>query len=196
MAAPSFTDILQDRTHKYRRTLIGICIVLTVIYSLPNLDFSGLSLFGIKPTGADQDARRLVLSALWIIWLYHFFLFAYYATRDWRDWRFELRNTESFPAIRMYFWKEPTEEITKEQYGHLALEEWSWKYLQTRLRAQWACDYTSKSRGTQRAIPFSVPTDAAKSVRSRICWFVIVDCGLPALLSMLALVAAIVDWWR
>jgi hypothetical protein len=46
--AASFEDILQERTHKYRRSLMAICVILIAIYWLPNLEFKDLALFGIK----------------------------------------------------------------------------------------------------------------------------------------------------
>jgi hypothetical protein len=45
--AASFEDILQERTHKYRRSLMAICVILIANW-LPNLEFKDLALFGIK----------------------------------------------------------------------------------------------------------------------------------------------------
>jgi len=91
MNGAAFRDILQDRTHKYWRTLMAICLVLIALHLVPNLDFSDLSFLGIKP-GFDPDrARKIIVWVLWVLWAYHAFLFfIYYAPRDFKDWKFDL----------------------------------------------------------------------------------------------------------
>ena len=119
MGGPSFHDILRDRTHKYRRTLLGICLILIALYWFPNLDFRGLSLFGIKPGEDAQDPRTVILIVVWLAWLYHVVLFYYYAQRDWKDWRFNLsRESERFDEIGPYLGLRPSADYTRRQFAH------------------------------------------------------------------------------
>jgi hypothetical protein len=49
----SFSDILLDTTHKCRRSLMAICVILIAIYWLPHLVLDGRSL---APLFADANA--------------------------------------------------------------------------------------------------------------------------------------------
>jgi hypothetical protein len=123
--ATAFTDIMQDRTHKVRRTLMAICLILIAIYWLRHLDFSGLSLFGITPQKGGHDPRHLVLWTLWVLWSYHVSLFLYYTQRDWKDWRAALAKESAFPELAMYFGRRPSEAATRKRVGDV--EKWDWK---------------------------------------------------------------------
>lgn len=197
MAEPSYTDILQDRTHKYRRTLMGVCVVLIVLYYFPNLDFSGLSLFGIKP-GNDSSARWYVLAALWVAWIYQAFLFAYYAQRDFKDWRDQLsEDIGSWEDIRAYLkWLGPGAATTKRILsGHNALaEDWSWSRSEDKESAKWTCKFTANDH--EREVSVNIPLVRDRSVRSRLNWFALVDCGFPISLSALALALALFSMVR
>jgi hypothetical protein len=189
--AASFEDILQERTHKYRRSLMAICVVLIAIYWLPNLEFKDLALFGIKPKEAGYQARHLVLLALWILWLYHAILFWFYVQRDWKDWCSDLRaeGGHAFPEILMYFGRHPTEVTTRERVNDV--EEWSWSLSTTRTNAEWIADYLSKGEGRAKAALFAIPLDRFRSVRSRIGWgYAVIDCGIPLFLSVVAIASA------
>jgi hypothetical protein len=118
VAEPSFTDILQDRTHRYRRSLIVVCLILIAVYSVP-IRFDELSLFGVKPVEGYHHTHDIVIAVLWLVWLYHAMLVGYYTQRDWKDWRSNLRSGDSnrrvFPEIRMYFprlvWGYPSRQL-------------------------------------------------------------------------------------
>jgi hypothetical protein len=186
----SFTDIMQDRTHKVRRTLMAICLILIAIYLLHNLDFSQLALFGIRPQNGGHTARHLVLWTLWVLWAYHAVLFLYYIQRDWKDWRSELRGEGdgAFPELRMYFGLHPGEATTRKRIRDV--ETWKWSRGKGP-NVEWNCDYTAKPNDSATATFFSVPWDKARSVRSRIVWgFALIDVGPPLALSIVALYLA------
>jgi hypothetical protein len=183
----SFTDILQDRTHKYRRTLIAVCLIIVGTYWLP-IRFDDLNLFGMRPEEGYAYTRLVILVTLWSVWLYHAWLFAHYARRDWRDWRSVLRygdvesKREAFPEIPMYFprwwWGHPGEDLRSKH------DCTSWDYSEG-VMAVWTC-----KRPNADPMNFKIKADNAQSVRSRVWWFFVVDCGLPIFLSLLALAAA------
>jgi hypothetical protein len=60
-AEASFTDILQDRTHKYRRTLIAVCLIIMGAYWLP-IRFDDLSLSGMRPEEGYAHLKHLLES--------------------------------------------------------------------------------------------------------------------------------------
>jgi hypothetical protein len=170
---------------------MAICVVLIAIYWLPNLNFSDLSLFGIKPEEGGHDARRLVLGSLWLLWGYHAALFVYYAQRDWKDWRTELRREggAAFPEIPMYFGRRPSEDATRARVRDV--ETWSWSFSKSRTNAEWTSEYKSKDESPARGVLFAIPVQAFHSVRSRVAWgFAFVDCGIPLLLSLVAVASA------
>jgi hypothetical protein len=184
MAEASFTDILQDRTHKYRRTLIAVCLIVTAVHVLP-IRFDELSLFGIKPEAGYPHTRSVVIVVLWVVWLYHALLVGYYAQRDWKDWRSELRRQEGVPPNRtaiaeipMYFpsWGHPSEALSKGLYVT------AWKFSKGFDQAAWIGERLQANDKRH----LSIPRDNWRSVRSRICWFLFVDCGLPFALSVIA----------
>ena len=175
---------------------MAICIVLIAIYWLRDLDFSGLALFGVRPDTSGEHAepgegaRLIVLSVLWVLWLYHVLLFGYYAQRDWKDWRSALRSTEerAFPAIGMYFNRAPDDGRTQRKINR-KIDSYKWTLKVRRPHAAWVCDYKEHSRPETQRGGFETPFDEYHSVRSRIGWFALVDCGFPALLSLAAIAA-------
>jgi hypothetical protein len=190
MADASFRDVLQDRTHKYRRSLIAICVVLIAIYWLPNLNFEDLSLFGVKPGVADYNPRLLVVWSLWVLWTYHAALFFYYTQRDYKDWRAELRKENAFPEILMYFWWRPSQAATRKRIA--GVENWSWTYSGRSENKKWVCTYKVRNEAETTGTMFSVHEDAVRSVRSRIAWgLALVDFGVPFVLSLLAVSLAL-----
>jgi hypothetical protein len=53
MADASFTDILRDRTHKYRRTLIAVCLIIITVYIL--IDIVPLTKEPLRGSGEKMD---------------------------------------------------------------------------------------------------------------------------------------------
>jgi hypothetical protein len=82
----SLDDILGEKGHRYKRAVLGFSIVLIVLSLLPNLDYSGLSLFGVKPAPNDVHGKRLVFTALWLVLAYHAIFLALHAYDDWKHW--------------------------------------------------------------------------------------------------------------
>ena len=193
MPQASFSDIVLERTHKVRRTLIAVSLILIAIYCLPNVDFSDLSLFGIKPEKGGHDPRHLVLLTLWVLWLYHAALFTYYMQRDWKDWRSDLRaeGGHAFPELGMYFGMVPSEVATRQRIGGDVEAEWKWSKGKGTDAVEWNCAYSTKPNGPANATMFSVPMEKARSVRSRIVWGLgVIDIGVPLVLSLIALYLA------
>jgi len=160
---------------------MAICVILIAIYSLPNLNFSDLQLFGIHAKEGGHDPRRLVLVILWILWAYHALLFGYYAQRDWKDWRADLRaeGGAAFPELLMYFGRAPSDATTRARIGNV--EEWTWSTLRTTHdKAEWTADYKAALEAASRATFFAIPIEKFHSVRSRVAWgFAFVDVGIP-----------------
>lgn len=187
MAEASFTDILQDRTHKYRRTLIAVCLIIMAAYWLP-IRFDDLQLFGIKPKEGYPHTQFVIFAVLWGVWLYHVLLFAYYAQRDWKDWRSNLRlhdvdshKRQAFPEIGMYFpWAGPSRAV-KERYSRKRDIEWEYSEKEG---AAWSFRPPGSNPKS-----IAIPGDNARSVRSRVGWFFAIDLGFPFILSIVALVA-------
>lgn len=177
---------------------MAICLILIAIYWLPNLNFSDLQLFGIKPKEGGQDPRRLVLAVLWLLWAYHAVLFFYYAQRDWKDWRADLRaeGDAAFPELLMYFSRRPSEATTRARIRNV--ESWTWSPLRkTGTNAEWTADYKVVSEAATRATYFAIPIDKFHSVRSRVAWgFGVVDVGIPLLLSLVAIALAAMAHWH
>ena len=157
---------------------------------LPNLDFSQLSLFGIKPQSGGHNPRFLVLWTLWLLWAYHTGLFVYYMQRDWKDWRSELRGegSDAFPELWMYFGQQPSEAATRERIQNV--DRWQWSKGKGP-KIEWNCEYTAKPNESATSTFFSVPLEKARSVRSRIVWgLAVIDIGIPLILSVVALYLA------
>jgi hypothetical protein len=176
---------------KVRRTFIAVCLILIAIYLLPNLDFSDLSLFGIKPEKGGHNARHLVVWTLWLLWLYHAVLFTYYTQRDWKDWRSSLhRSSDAFPELRMYFRIPPSKSAPRTRIVDVE-PGWKWEKAKDANKVGWNCIYTTKLQGPATANYFMVPSDKARSVRSRIVWGLgLIDIGIPLALSIVALYLA------
>jgi hypothetical protein len=195
MAEASFTDVLQDRTHKYRRTFMALCLIIIAVYYLP-IRFDDLQLFGVRPEQGYPHTHLIVIVTLWIVWVYHAGLVSYYTQRDWKDWCSQLhggdktpRNWKAFPEIRMYFpkpewwklkwwWGCPSNQLSQARQLH------DWKYLErdTDNAAIWIGQPIGQ--GTPQEL-FKISIDNARSVYSRVRWFFVVDCGFPSCFQLL-----------
>ena len=166
---------------------MAVCLILIAFRLLPHLDFSGLSFLGIKPADPGR-ARNIIFWVLWALWTYHVILFIYYAQRDFKDWKFDLLSSNGkFTELRMYFRIQPSENFTKREYSHLGkLGSWGWNRSSTREVEEWTFHYTPQT-GRENLTPLPLAKGRVKSARSRLYWFVFVECGLPLVLSILAL---------
>jgi hypothetical protein len=98
-----FQHILGEQGHRFKRALLALCLI-TIGLSVPEINFEGLTLFGIKPASTDTHGKLLVFSVLWLLLVYHSMFLAVHAYQDWNDWCFRLlpirHDTNDFPEIR------------------------------------------------------------------------------------------------
>ena len=173
-----------------------MCIIILAVYWLP-IRFDELQLFGIKPDKGYLHTRALVVWTLWLLWLYHILLFIFFAQRDWKDWRARLREgdvemprrREAYPEVRMYFprwrrfWGHPSKALSAKYLGNEAGE---WKNSESEGGATWL-----GRNQTGQDKRFRIPVENARSVRSRVRWYLLVEWGVPMALSLMAIYAGV-----
>lgn len=186
------SEILSLRALSYRRTVLGLGIALVAILGFDQIDYSGLNVFGVKPIPDTAGHRTLVLKGLALLLLYHLIMFSFYAYRDFLSWwRVATANEDEkpareayFPYIRMYFWRPPRRSKRDWNTERGATCEWKWechKNLATWRAIPPAGD--TMPRGTE----YKLPVNDVRDFRIRFVWFVIVDLGLPLIVTAYAI---------
>ena len=194
-----FRDILREPGHRYKRVVLALCLILIGISLYPNLDFSQLSLFGIKPAPSDIHGKLIVFSVLWLLLAYHAAFQAYHSYEDWKDWCWavlpeEIGGPPAYPRLGMYFRVRPDDKITQRRLNQAA-ENVRWESKRAGGMHQWVLHFKPTGEAKeQSARSFHLPTGAVDSVRRRVLMFLIADCGLTILLFVVAFAATLWSW--
>lgn len=186
------SEILSSRALSYRKMTLGLAAVLVGLWWFNDrLDYSGLTLLGLKPTENTGGSRSLLIDSLWWLLGYHLAFFAYYSKRDVSDWWRVLSDLGEkptkrpvFPEMRMYFGLQPVRPENRKAVRDRQVEPIDWKLRLENDKTMWVPRQEPAHGGS---LPYIMATKLYRSVRERLLWFWGVDVGLPATLSLFAL---------
>lgn len=79
-------QILSEISLRYRRNTIAICFVLTVLLAVPDIDISGLTVFGMGISDKSETAELWVWGIILLLFAYQSLMFCIWAIPDAISW--------------------------------------------------------------------------------------------------------------
>ncbi len=79
-------QILSEISLRYRRNTIAICFVLTVLLAIPDIDISGLTVFGMGISDKSETAELWVWGIILLLFAYQSLMFCIWAIPDAISW--------------------------------------------------------------------------------------------------------------
>lgn len=96
------SDPLSERTLRYRRNLLAICFVISILVFYSEITLEDASLFGVSIQGGDANSAIIIWTIITILLLYQFIVFLIYCRIDYNTWAIPIRNNHT-PSLIMLF---------------------------------------------------------------------------------------------
>jgi hypothetical protein len=189
-------DVLKSRALGHKRNVLAAGVCLVAIYTLTEIDYKDLSLFGLKMTDGVSH-RSAILIALWLLLLYNLVAYGYEAFWDFRLWRDKLTAKQLhnppqtyFPELRMFFGQAPKDYEAACKGLEIALVQ-PWKMIEHAGRIEWRPDVQA-IEGRYR---YALDRRLVIRVRERVWSFIAWDVAVPAAPVLAAVFLMIWDLW-
>ena len=188
-------EIVEPRALSYRRNVLGLSVILGLLLWLPNINFDGLTFFGVKVEPNTAGNRTLVLRGVALLLIYHAVFFTYYAIRDFRVWLDDACSFEGvltharpyFPEWQMFFWTRPKKRRSRAQLKGNVPSEWDRIPNTDGDEVTWRPRHPLDPHAME--FRYSLQTSSIKTFRERFLWFIGVDLGIPDALALILLIA-------
>jgi len=194
---PHFRDVLSEKAARYRRNVLVISAILLALHLFPDVDFSGLSFFGIKPDSETIEPRTYVIVCALLLLTYNGGLFGYFAWENWRDWCVAalglIGRSDGFPDWKMYLGARhpPTAEITRVRLKGANPEQVTWKYVENEKSVRWV-----EIKKNQAVRAYELDRNSVRSARRRIRMFLWFDCFFVAVFVAVTLIIVGVEYFE